>query len=180
MPPRGFLDRPFRADLRTVPSCSECNSSISADEEYVRNVALTLFSDSPAADQLWERGVARSFNRSPAIESKLWAALDVEAGRPVVAVQQDRFARVATKIVRGLTFLDSDARLPQRAKVSIRIYEPSNTPPLLGQLLSGAALDARDAPYFTARHVASPSTDLSALWELTFFEALCVAVGISK
>jgi hypothetical protein len=179
VPPRSFLSRPFRAGLRTVPACSKCNSLTSADEEYLRDVVLTLYSNSPSADSLWESGVARSFDRSPAIESSVWRALYVEAGTPFVALQEQRVTRVATKIVRGLTFLHSSVRLPLNATILTRVYEPSNTPRLLGQLLSGARVDALDAPHFTFRHMASPSADIRDLWELGFFESLCVAVGVS-
>ncbi len=104
----------------------------------------------------------------------------MEAGRPTATIQSERFARVASKIVRGLTFLEFGTRLPANATFTFRIFELDDAPPLLTDALAHTMLDTNDAPYFVCRRALNPSADLSALWELVFFESLCITVGVGS
>lgn len=96
VPPRVFLDRPFPENLPIVGSCRACNAGASLDEEYVA-CALELLACGSARSDDWERdGIVRSLARNPRLTRRLTEAFDETEG--VLAVEGERFARVARKI----------------------------------------------------------------------------------
>jgi hypothetical protein len=180
VPPKSFLAKPYRPNLRTVPACRACNSSASADEEYVLRTLVTLFTNSVWADELFAGSITRSFDRSASIETSVWDALSVEDDRPFVLLDTARIARVCSKIVRGLEFDRVGVRLREDAQFRYRFYEPAMRPAELAAAFEGSSQDLSDAPNFTASVLVAPEQELSVLWELVFFESFCAAVGVIR
>jgi hypothetical protein len=137
-----------------------------------------FFSNSAEADEKFDDAISRSFNRSPSIEASMWASLSVDRGLPVITLESQRITRVAAKIVRGLEYLRSGESVPLAATFRYRLYEPPNVPDMLKSVLSSSIVDNSDAPNFRCRFVENPSVDCNVLWELTFYDAFSVAVGI--
>ncbi len=178
VPPKGFLRLPYRANLRTVPACARCNTSCSADEEYVRRVMITLMSNNKEADKIFDGPVTRSFERSPNVENAVWDSLGVEDGRPFAHIDTSAFARVATKIVRGLEFSINKHRIPATTHFAFKFYDADEAPQPITEALDSSTPDASDAPNFSFRCARAPDGDHEALWELNFFESFCAAVGV--
>lgn len=177
VPPRGFLSRPYRANLRTVLACSTCNGAASADEEYFRRIVVTLITNSDVADSVFDGPVSRSFDRSPNLEDGVWSSLGVENGRPFVTLDPQRIARVAEKIVRGLEWALEGNALARSTGFRYKLYDPDDVPKALDAALSSARWIEDDAPSFRFRYVSNPDSEYAGLWELSFYDALNVAVA---
>ncbi len=178
VPPKGFLRLPYRANLRTITACARCNAAGSADEEYVRRGMITLMSNHDEADKIFDGPVTRSFERSPRVEDAVWDSLGVEGGRPFARIDTSAFARVATKIVRGLEFSINKHRIPATMHFAFKFYDADEVPQLITKALDSSTPDVSDAPNFSFRCARAPDGDYDALWELTFFESFCTAVGV--
>jgi hypothetical protein len=178
VPPKNLLKQPFRPNLRTVPACVECNRGFSSNEEYFRRMLLTMFAHIEEADALFDGPVSRSFDRNPTLEHRMWNALGVERGRPFVELDTSAIRAVAQKIICGLTYLRSGVRLSRQTRFGIRIYEPEDRPTSIGSALGSASIDSEDEPNFTFRVADHPDHEHVALWELSFFNSLCIAVGV--
>ena len=105
MPPRLLLERPFPRNLRTVPSCLDCNRGASKDEEYFLAL-IAQVSLSPFISAKLESGgtLDRAFTRSPAFEQLFLDAMgvDEDTGKPFIRPVLPRVTRVVKKIAVGL------------------------------------------------------------------------------
>src|SRR5690349_2666440 len=75
VPPKSFLERPFPAQLQTVPACSECNRGFSLDEEYFISVVASVSTAPTLVARITEGSVARAFRRSPGLDNRFIRAL---------------------------------------------------------------------------------------------------------
>lgn len=116
VPPKCFLEKPFPANLLTVPSCQPCNVAWSKDEEYflviLANVggtnALKKKLDPPVmgscGEVLCSGGVVeRGLWRNAKLDERIIQSLSVDdSGRVLIEPEEDRLKRVAEKIACGL------------------------------------------------------------------------------
>lgn len=119
VPPKLLLERPFPNNLRTVPSCFRCNNRASLDEQYFLAMLGQISSSPTITAKICDGGIIdRTLTRSPALEQRLIAALEVdgENGRVLIRPDMDRVSRVVKKIAVGL-FVLHYGRVPELAAV---------------------------------------------------------------
>lgn len=125
VPPRLLLERPFPPNLRTVPSCLDCNRGASKDEEYF--LALIAYaSSSPHLAAKLEPGgtIDRAFTRSPKLEMRYLEAMgvDEETGKPYINAQLPRVETVVKKIAIGLFAIRYGWSPPQEDVRSAQLF----------------------------------------------------------
>lgn len=148
VPPRAILESPYPNNLRTVPSCRECNNGYSKDEEYflilLAQVSPSAFLQARCADG---GTINRALSRRPALHNRLINAFDVDddeeddpedRGRIVIRPEHDRVERIIRKIALGLYVLRF-GRVPAIGSISS-----------VATYLYCARHD-RPAPYFIAK-----------------------------
>ena len=175
VPPKQLLLKPYRPNLRTVPSCSACNEELSLDEEYFRLVVVGLFCHGSEADAVFDEPMTRSFERRPQLEERMWASLGAEGGRPFVQIDTTRFIRVVTKIIRGLHFDRYKSFLPLEVPVKVQFFTSENLPQAVIRAFEKTGYDIIDSPSF-AYSVKEDDPAYSHIWHLVFFgEWHCIA-----
>jgi hypothetical protein len=104
VPPKLFLERPFPDNLRVVPSCSACNNSWSADEEYLINFLAQITDHEGLQKRIEEDGrVDRALSDWLPKDDELNDSLEVaEDGRVSIKPDIDRIGRVTSKLAFGL------------------------------------------------------------------------------
>lgn len=131
IPPKCLFAEPRPQDLITVPSCHNCNSAGSKDDENLRNVLAVSreAGDHPDAKVAAEKAV-RSLQRTEAQRLRR-SFLDrtdffyfvndlgiIEPGGSYF-VKLDRLERVGTRIIKGLFWHHNDQRLPSDCIVRV-------------------------------------------------------------
>jgi len=154
----------------TVPSHRKCNSSLSANEEYVfRKLAAVTDPDEPAAAGIWNRafkGMKSSAGRNPkdkkireAVHRKFMASTvpvaqasqemlkaakrgltNHDPARMLVQFDPDRLHAVISKIIRCISYKINDAPAPANAKVLQRMVGMEEFAVEKGQLFSSGQL----------------------------------------
>ena len=107
VPAKCFFPESNRDQLITVHSCAEHNEDTSKDDEYVRNMIVTLGENNPAAFTLLTGKVSRSFDRSPRLKAASFSSLrfvdpPASTDTKIVEIDRSRFDLVFTKVYRGL------------------------------------------------------------------------------
>lgn len=108
VPPRSLLERPFPANLPTVPCCERCNRGYSLDEQYFLVLLGQIGTSKTIAAKVALGGVIdRALTRAPALDERLLRALesDDEDGRVLIRPEIERVRRVIAKIALGLFVL---------------------------------------------------------------------------
>ncbi len=108
VPPRSFLERPFPANLATVPSCEQCNNSHSGDEQYFLVLLGQIGASRTISAKVDTEGVIdRTLKRAPLLDERILRALEVdgESGRVLIRPETERVRRIIAKIARGLFVL---------------------------------------------------------------------------
>lgn len=98
IPARVFLDKPYPTNLHVVPSCEECNNSLSKDEEYIAFVFeyLSMLESDDFDDK--QENIESKFKHYPALEDRIMNGLQVdENGNPVIQLESSRIENVALK-----------------------------------------------------------------------------------
>ena len=125
IPPRGLFSKPPPKNLITVPSCSQCNSGASKDDEYFRTV---LALKERAGDDFNARGIRDSVLRSLSrprgrrfgglflsqvgyINPRTTSGIHL-AKRLAYNVDLERLDRVAVRVVKGLHYILTGKRIP--------------------------------------------------------------------
>jgi hypothetical protein len=109
VPPRAFFPRAMRANLWTVPSCTEHNNNNNLDIEYVRNVISIQRGTNATAEGVLEV-VKRSWDHSPALLNRTVRELRAvhvegeEAG--VFPIELQRVKSIMVAIVHALSWRD--------------------------------------------------------------------------
>ncbi len=191
VPPRSLFAKPRPATLITVPSCLECNTGASQDDEYFRAmVTLRHDLDHPDA-QAARDSTLRSLGRPQArglLESLLATTQPVELRTPgglyvgrsaTYEPDAERLCRVARRVSLGLFYYETRRRLPDDYEA--RTYLPSAIDPSATGALArlrdvAVALRASGSPRFVGRRVLSywwqptrEDANVSA-WLLVFYE----------
>jgi hypothetical protein len=107
VPPRSFLEKPYPDNLKTLPSCQNCNTRFSKDEEYFL-ILLSKISTAPSLSARIADGgsINRALEQSPLLDDRLISSLKIdEKGRIQVRPEIDRVRRIIKKIGLGLFVL---------------------------------------------------------------------------
>jgi len=74
-----LLEHPYPDNLKTVPTCADCNSGFSLDEQYFL-VLLAQKSTSPTLISRVENGgsIYRTLERSPALDKRIISSLETD------------------------------------------------------------------------------------------------------
>lgn len=100
-PSRVFLDEPFPENLSVVPACSRCNTSFSADEEYLACLISCVLAGSTEPSQMPRSKVTRILNRKPALRARIEACrLEID-GETIFKPEIDRVSAIITKLAKG-------------------------------------------------------------------------------
>lgn len=146
IPPLSFFPKPRASDLITVPCCESCRAGWSDDDEYFRAVIL---SSARVSEEKIAQGATDALLRSLAKPTKQGFArmlltsikgveIETEAGlylgkHPVLKLEQERIARVAQRIIRGLFFREKAYRVPEGYEVLAYIQQ-FGIDPIVGEL----------------------------------------------
>lgn len=137
VPPRSLFESPYPNNLKTVPSCADCNSGFSLDEQYFL-VLLAKISTSPTLISKVENGgsIYRTLERSPALEVRIISSLETDdedvEGRVFIRPETERVNNIIKKIALGL-FVLRYKRFPSwdsLSKVGAYPYNISDQRPL--------------------------------------------------
>ena len=104
VPPRCLLEKPLPPDLMTVPSCPDCNTAFSHDEQYLQ-IVLAQIGFEPHLMAKVEKGgvVDRALSRAPGLDERIVQSLDVAPnGRVWFKPERERILTIARKIAFGL------------------------------------------------------------------------------
>lgn len=157
VPPKQLLRKPYPTNLLTVPSCNECNSSFSLDEEYFRLMVIGLLCHTPEAELLFDGPLSRSMNRRPHLEDLMFASLSPEGGGVALDVDYNRIHRIADKIAKGLRFATKGLLTPPHISYSIHFGE-----------IGGPTSTRTSSPNFTY----TIHGELALLIEFTFYQSV--------
>jgi hypothetical protein len=119
VPPKSFLEKPYPDNLKTVPSCKDCNNGFSKDEEYF----LILMSKISLAPSLTTRiseggSISRALEQSPSLDDRLISSLESDdEGRILIRPETERIHRIIRKIALGL-FVLRYGRIPSLQSLS--------------------------------------------------------------
>ena len=102
--PRCLLEKPYPANLLTIPSCYTCNTGFKQDEEYFLAVMAQSGFAPTLMSKLDENGVVdRMLQKSPGLDSCIQGSLRAtEDGRVIIIPDEIRIAAVARKVAFGL------------------------------------------------------------------------------
>lgn len=126
--PKNLFPRPLPSNLPTVPSCGECNNSLSNDEELFRAfLASGLAFETSLGYRIWTERVRPSLQmnrrgfktllRRLTKEVKLLSPNGISVGNTMrMEVEQERINRVLKKIEMGLYYLDTGQPLPEEVQ----------------------------------------------------------------
>ena len=107
VPPKIFLDKPYPANIMQVPSCTECNSAPSLDEQYVASLIEVVLCGTTDPSRLHRDKIAKTLEHAPALKERLDQAATVHNGGYAVRPELERVDRVLEKIARGLWHFDN-------------------------------------------------------------------------
>jgi len=102
-PSRVFLDEPYPENLPVVPACSACNSSFSADEEYLACLVSCVIAGSTDPDTLPREKTRRILNAKPLLRMRIEQARSVSDsdGATIFKPEHERIVAVITKLAQG-------------------------------------------------------------------------------
>lgn len=101
VPSRIFLEQPYPENLPVVGCCRECNQGFSKDEEYLACLIEAALAGSADPNGIKRASVARSLQRSPALQARIEAAKRQVDDRIEYAPESDRVINVMLKLARG-------------------------------------------------------------------------------
>lgn len=156
-PPRSFFPKGMRHQLITVPSCKKHNEDTSLDDEYVRNIiTMSIENNQISIDHFFDKTL-RSFERSPALTSKILETLKgvsgYETGAKAFRLERSRFDRVIRKIAYALFYNEfgySWERLLAATTNQIKMPDMSNDH--LGEMFDELMKDADSIPLKGSNH----------------------------
>ncbi len=157
VPPKCLLRKPYPANLLTVPSCADCNSGFSKDEEYFRLIIVGLLCHTDEAEMLFAGPISRSMDRNTKIEKLMFGALQPVDGGVILDVDYRRVYRIAEKIARGLQSATESGAYPVDQQFVAEFFEVD---------CDGAGSIC--GPDFTCRRLADAPTG----WEFTLFSSV--------
>jgi hypothetical protein len=119
-PSRVFLDEPYPENLPVVPSCQDCNSSFSLDEEYLACLIECARTGSVDNARAGRTKIARILERKSALAGRLASACQESADGVFWRQEEDRVRAVIVKLARGhVAFEQNEPRIDEPTSISI-------------------------------------------------------------
>ena len=103
-PPKCLLERPYPADLMTVPACENCNSGFSRDEAFLKAVLAHVSFEEDLIQSKRDGDVARAMEREPRLREEMESHFDAKGYFMPTEEVLSRIGRVLIKTVKGLYF----------------------------------------------------------------------------
>lgn len=100
-PSRVLLDSPYPTELMVVPSCSTCNTSFSADEEYLACLISCVIAGSTEPEMMPRTKTKRLLESKPALRAHLEQARKIEGSSIVFIPEYKRVEPVIRKLAKG-------------------------------------------------------------------------------
>jgi hypothetical protein len=100
-PSRVLLDEPYPENLPVVPACADCNSSFSADEEYLACLIACVVAGSTDPSKISRPKMRRILTESPALRARLEQARVESSGRVIFKPEDERISKVVIKLAKG-------------------------------------------------------------------------------
>jgi hypothetical protein len=100
-PSKVFLDEPYPKNLPVVPACRACNSSFSADEEYVACLVSCVLAGSTDPELLPRPKTSRILKNKPALRAMLEHDKYRADGKTMFMPKQARVSSVVVKLAQG-------------------------------------------------------------------------------
>lgn len=100
-PSRVFLDSPYPTELIVVPACSACNTSFSANEEYLACLISCVIAGSTEPEMMPRTKTKRILSSKPALCARLEQARRIEGSSTVFMPEHERVVSVMRKLARG-------------------------------------------------------------------------------
>ena len=127
VPARCLLEKPYPANLYTLPSCSKCNKSYSLDEEFFLATLAQIGTRSSLTEKIEDGGIVdRAFLRSPALERRFLESMEIGQGERVfIRPELNRINRVIQKTAFGLFIIRYD-KIPLLSDIKNVVAYPYN------------------------------------------------------
>lgn len=100
VPGKIFLDKPYPSDLAVVAACDSCNTSMSADEEYVACLLECVACGSVDPDQMERSRIADKLREQPKLRDRI-AASRVDEPEPTWTPDAERVQKVILRLAQG-------------------------------------------------------------------------------
>ena len=197
VPPKGLFPKPRPDNLITVPSCTECNTGDSKDDEYFK---LTMAVRGEANDKTPAKTVIESVIRGLEREQAAGYAKVVAASmekqdvttpggiylgpRVVMTAELERLLVVVERTVRGLFFNEKSNCIPDSHDVSVFPLDTKtidDNPPLrtLIAWISKTGFTTIGESTFSFSRVYADGDDTMSFWVLEFYETACFGALIT-
>ena len=180
IPPKCLFRKNSKLQLISVPACRECNESTALDDEYFCAALATMWTTSPAPQEVWAQRFRRQIRR-PNFQGlrKLLASQTKPIWLPtnrgftltgIVAADQERMDRSIQKIVRGLYYHHREKQMPTDTVIDV-LWKPSEWMP---NVAYRCPLVVVEADTFAYRYgLAANEPEVSAWW-LAFYNSLLI------
>lgn len=171
---------------KTVPVHKECNEKHSKEDEFFRNVVVSMqgVDRHPQALDLIYGKMTRSFQNSPHLLRATFKNSRIEpiftkAGlflghAPAFEIDLDRFSRIVTKIVKGLFFLKTCLPLPPHYTVISRFGNPEGMPTIKEICDSLPNFEGFGDDVFLCRGSPNRDNQNYTFWQLVFYRSVSV------
>lgn len=106
-PPKCFLDKPYPAQMQTVPACFVCNNAFSKDEELIMYMTDYIASIEFFDGDFTRKKAEQAFKHRDIWEARMINSLKVDdEGKVYFDFEYDRIIGIISKIAFGLLYLD--------------------------------------------------------------------------
>ncbi len=101
VPSKIFLEPPYPENLPVVGCCESCNQGFSKDEQYFVCLLEAVLAGSTRPEKIRRPSIARTLERSPALQTRIEAAKRQNGDRIEFDVEKERINNVMLKLARA-------------------------------------------------------------------------------
>lgn len=122
-PPKVLLDKPYPAEMITVPSCYECNNSASLDEAYLACVIECTVTGNVSTEGVARTVIQKTLAPIPALTSQMNAIRTMGEDGSVFHPDPERIRREIVKIARAHATYELHEHF-EEDPISVRCFPP--------------------------------------------------------
>lgn len=172
--------RPAPPNLITVPACTECNHSLSKDEEYFRAIVSQLADteNHPASKRLLKGKILKGFEERPKLAIKILSTVKpvdiIREGKHLATVaaydvDNKSYDRVMVKIIKGLLYHETGQIVPPELSVKWNVlHQPLDVPQAVYDDLQKSPDHVIGDGIFQYKAYIFPNT-VKSLWLMSFY-----------